>query len=370
MADCLVIGGGVIGLSIAYELACLGRSVLVVERGEVGKEASWAGAGILPPPTARGDVPAWPQLQSLSFRLHEQLQARLKDETGIDNGYRRCGGIHVARRAGEAAALRADMAELAADGVKVQRIESFEQLNRLEPNLELPGQTGSVAAYLLPDEAQIRNPRHLQALTLACRQRGVRIVSQRPISRFQFQEDRVASACSGGESFEADNFVIASGAWSEELLQMLNLNISIYPVRGQMLLFQCEQPPVQHIINEGPRYIVPRSDGRVLIGSTEEDVGFDKQTTEAGLEELRSFAETVVPCLKSARLEQSWAGLRPHAVDGFPHIGRVPHLSNCFVAAGHYRAGLSTSTGTARVMRQLIEGEPTSIDIDEFRLNR
>jgi glycine oxidase len=137
-----------------------------------------------------------------------------------------------------------------------------------------------------------------------------------------------------------------------------------------MLLYRCAAPPLAHIVSEGPRYLVPRDDGHVLVGSTEEDVGFDKRTTEAALAELRDFAESLVPMLANAELVASWAGLRPHAVDGFPYIGRVPHLENCFLAAGHYRAGLSTSPGTALLLRQLIAGEPLAIDIAEFRLDR
>jgi len=369
---CLVIGGGVIGLSTAYELACRERSVRVIERGRLGREASWAGAGILPPPATRADVPAWRRLQAMSSALHAEWSDRLREETGIDNEYRRCGAVHIARRPGEVAALRAEMLDLAEDGVRIEEIDPRVDLRDLEPNLShrLPDETQIRAAFHLPDEAQIRNPRHLQALAVACRKLGVVIDEQTSAGSFAIEGDRVVSVTTDAGEIAAESVVLAAGAWSETLLDALGLKLSVYPVRGQMILYRCEKPPVARIINEGPRYIVPRCDGRVLVGSTEEDVGFDRQTTDEGIGELRDFAERLLPPLANWPIENTWAGLRPHAVDGFPYIGRVPHLQNAFVAAGHYRAGLSTSTGTAVLLGQLIVGEALELDISEFRLQR
>jgi glycine oxidase len=137
-----------------------------------------------------------------------------------------------------------------------------------------------------------------------------------------------------------------------------------------MLLLRLPRPAFSHVINEGSRYLVPRDDGRVLVGSTEEEVGFDKRTTEEGLRELRQLACSLVPALSDASLEQSWAGLRPASFDGFPYLGRLPELVNAFVAAGHFRSGLYLSTGTAVVMRQLICSGESSIALDAFRVGR
>ena len=371
MPECAVIGGGVVGLSIAYELAQLGANVTLAERGQVGREASCAGAGILPPPTSQRDVPAWKRFQADSYRLHGRWHEQLREETGIDNGYCVCGALHLAHRVGEAAALRAEMAELAGDGVRVRELTREEAVS-LEPGLQAdsPALPDIHVCFHLPDEAQIRNPHHLQALAQACRQRGVVICENQTAQSLRISDDSVEELVTSAGILRTDSYVFCAGAWSEMLLTELGLNLSVYPVRGQMLLYQCESPPASHIINEGPRYIVPRNDGRVLVGSTEEDVGFDKHTTEEGLAELRQFAETVLPGLAGARIEKTWAGLRPHAVDGFPYIGRVPHLKNAYVAAGHYRAGLSTSTGTATAIAQLITEGITELDIVDFRLDR
>ena len=137
-----------------------------------------------------------------------------------------------------------------------------------------------------------------------------------------------------------------------------------------MVLFRCSTPPVRRIINVGSRYLVPRDDGRVLAGSTEEEAGFDKRTTEQGISELIAFARGLIPRLADADVERTWAGLRPGSFDGLPYLGRLPGLSNAFVAAGHFRSGLFLSPATAVVMAQLLCGEPTTVDLAPFRVGR
>ena len=137
-----------------------------------------------------------------------------------------------------------------------------------------------------------------------------------------------------------------------------------------MMLLALARPIVSRIINEGSRYLVPRDDGRLLVGSTEEDAGFDKSTTAGGMAGLLEFALGLVPDLAAAQIERSWAGLRPSTSDGLPYLGRVPELENAFIAAGHFRAGLQLSTGTAVVLSQLIRGLEPAIDISSFRVDR
>jgi glycine oxidase len=142
------------------------------------------------------------------------------------------------------------------------------------------------------------------------------------------------------------------------------------PIRGQIVLFRCHEPPITRIINEGSRYLVPREDGRVLAGSTEEEVGFDKRTTAEAIADLTEFARDLVPALREATIEKTWAGLRPGSFDGLPYLGRLPGLMNAYVAAGHFRNGLFLSTATAVVMSQLIRGEQPEVDLSPFRVGR
>jgi glycine oxidase len=168
----------------------------------------------------------------------------------------------------------------------------------------------------------------------------------------------------------AEQYCITAGAWSQALLARLRIRSGILPIRGQMLLYACEKMLFAHVLNEGNRYLVPRDDGRVLVGSTEEEVGFDKRTTPLALADLQAFATDLVPALKQAKLEQSWAGLRPATFDAFPYLGRLPGLKNAYVAAGHFRSGLYLSPGTAVVMSELLRGEPPQIDLAAFNAAR
>jgi glycine oxidase len=168
----------------------------------------------------------------------------------------------------------------------------------------------------------------------------------------------------------AVRYCLCAGAWTYELLRRLGVATGILPVRGQMILFRGPAPPFRRVLNEGSRYLVPRDDGYVLAGSTEEEVGFDKRTTPEAIAELSQLAYELVPELRNFAVERTWAGLRPGTFDGFPYLGVVPGVENAVVAAGHFRSGLHLSTGTAVVLGQLIRGETPVIDLSPFRVGR
>lgn len=387
MTECLIVGGGVIGLSLAWQLARRGRKVRVLDRQQVGREASWAGAGILPPASREALAHPLDQLRGMSFELHREWAEVLRVETGIDTGYRRCGGVYLARLAGETAALSAWAASLREEGVVVERLgveerETGRQIDNtssfspsliqhereivIQPSSGLPIR----AAWLLPDECQLRNPHYLQALARVCELQGVIISPHTEVQDFALSGGRISAVITNEGVIDADQICVTSGAWTGQLLQKLGMTVGVVPVRGQIVLFRCERPPVQCVINEGPRYIVPREDGHLLVGSTEEEAGFDKRTTEVAIAELIDFARSLLPVLNSAEVKQTWAGLRPASFDGFPYLGPIPGLANAFVASGHYRSGLYLSPGTATVMAELMCGAPTSLDLSVFRVGR
>ncbi len=372
MTTCIIVGGGVIGLSLAYELSHRGWKIRLLEANKLGRQASWAGAGIFPPANRATALHPLEQLRALSHEMHAGWAARLRAETGIDTGYRRCGGLYLARTPGETAAL-AGMA----DPLREERIEcrklTAKEVIALEPALEMfAGSKQLKGAYLLPEECQLRNPRHLKALVAACAARRVEMLEDCEV--LSFQQNDLGSEISGVQtsrgSFTADAYALAAGPWSQRLLAQQGIATGIFPMRGQMVLFRCEQPPFRHILNEGPRYLVPRDDGRVLAGSTEEEAGFDTSNTEEGLAELTTFATNLVPALSKANIEKTWAGLRPAAYDSFPYLGRWPGMTNGFVAAGHFRSGLHLSTGTALLLAQLMSGEKPQLDLTPFRAGR
>ncbi len=370
MIDVLIIGGGVIGLSLAWELARRGSRVQIIDRGEPGREASWAGAGILPS-ASRVSTHPYERLCALACDLHPQWAAQLRDLTGIDTGYQRCGGWYLARTYGERAALAA-WANLAHDdGMPIEHVP-IDEMSAREPGLNLGGGNGWKIqdVYLDPDEAQLRNPRHLRALVAACRQAGVEVIPQVEAAEAVIGAGQISEVQTKRGALRARQYCFTAGAWTGKLLGRLGVAVSVLPIRGQMVLFRCERPPIARIVNEGPRYLVPRDDGRLLAGSTEEEVGFDKRTTEVGLADLTAFARKLVPALAGAQIERTWAGLRPGSFDGLPYMGRLPGLANACVAAGHFRAGLYLSPAVAVVMSQLLRGEVPQIDLTPFGVLR
>jgi glycine oxidase len=239
-------------------------------------------------------------------------------------------------------------------------------LAKLEPNLTRKlGQ-----AYHLPDMAQLRNPRHLQALIAACHARGVKLLSGRPAVGFTTTGKRITAVKTLDGAISAERVLLALGAWTDPLLEGLGWKPGIRPVRGQIVLLNPGPPCFRHILLWGARYLVPRPDGRVLAGATEEDAGFDKRTTAAAVADLIQLATRLVPSLAGAAVERCWAGLRPGSPDGLPFLGLLPGWDNIFIAAGHFRAGIQLSPGTALVMKEMLLGQPLSLSLDAFRLDR
>jgi len=370
MDDVIILGGGVIGLSLAYELAYRGDTVRLIDRAEPGREASWAGAGILPPGNRRTAEHAYDQLAGLSHELHPRWAERLREETGIDTGYRRTGGLCLASDAAAAADLNAAAAEYRRREIAVEEIDPS-RLAELEPALAADGDTSRFhAALRIADEAQIRNPRHLKALISACQRRGVRIDRGAAAEALIVEGERIVGVRTSSTVLTAGKYCLACGPWSGALLAPLGIALAAKPVRGQMVLLDAAGKPPRHILNEGARYIVPRDDGRVLVGSTEEDAGFDKRPTSTGVAELLQFALALAPGLEDAAIERCWAGLRPGTADRLPYLGPIPGLKNGFIATGHFRSGLHLSTGTAVAIAELIRGETPQIDLQPFAVDR
>jgi len=355
MADVIVVGGGVIGLSIAWELAEQGMSVRLLEQGAIGQEASWAGAGMLPPGNPAGAKTPEARLRAASHQLWPNWSGRLREVTGIDNGYLRCGGLHVSTTEHDAAYVK-NLADWQAEGATVESVTDAACRERwpwLGPAV--------CQTFLLPEMGQIRNPRHLKSLEAACGLRGVELHSGLPVVEINRQGDRIRALRTPQGTFEADEFVFAAGAWSARLLQLADVTLPVEPVRGQIVLLESRPLPFRTIIEQGRRYLVPRPDGKILIGSTEERVGFLKANTATVIAELIQFAVNLVPALATARFDRAWSGLRPFRAGELPDLGRIPGLRNACVATGHFRSGLQMSPITAVLIRQVLLGQPVDL---------
>jgi glycine oxidase len=357
-ADILIIGGGVIGLTTAYFLSREGADVLLLDQGDLGREASWAGAGILPPSSVEHARTPFDRLRAKSVAMFPALSAELRERTGIDNGYCRCGGLEFVGAGGAAEE------EWHGEGVVCERVRAAE-LPRLEPNVA----TDQGDAWHLPELAQVRNPRHLKGLIAACGP-SAGLLPHCPVYRLETTGDRVTGVRTANGVYHAARVLVAAGAWSGALLEPTGWRPSIRPIRGQIALLQTPASPVRRVLMWGASYLVPRPDGRVLVGSTEEDVGFCKHTTAEAIQRLLALACRLVPCLADAAVACTWAGLRPGSPDGLPFLGSVPGWQNLFVASGHFRSGIQLSPATGLVMKELLLGQPASIDLKPFALDR
>jgi glycine oxidase len=361
-ADVLIIGGGVIGLTTAYFLASEGARVTLVDRSDFGQQASWAGAGIIPPgdPT-RASTP-YDLLRAHSALMFPELSNRLREQTGLDNGYVVCGGVEVPEP-GDEAPLPTE--EWSGEGLAFREL-SLAELQRLVPGL--PSHLSRGAHF--PGMAQVRNPRHVRALQAGCAALGVQLVPSCPVRAWARKGARIDAVETEQGLLTADRFIVATGAWADELLQQVGWRPGVHPVRGQIALLNTGRAGVFPILLQGKRYLVPRLDGRVLAGSTEENAGFDARPTAEGIEGLLHFAAQLLPSLAGASLERCWAGLRPGSLDGLPYIGPVPGCDNLFVSAGHFRSGIQLSPASARSLTDLLLGRPPLVPLAPFRLDR
>lgn len=367
---CVVVGGGVIGLSIAYRLAQEGWQVELFDSQRVGRGASWAGAGILTASAMQGVDDPYELLRGYSHSLHKSWAERLLEETGIDNGFRRCGGWYVARSRAEKATLLAQASHWQEQGIGSKRVK-VEGLFEDEPSLsQIQRLESDTAAWLVEDDCQLRNPRHLQALVQACLKLGVRIHESSPLQEIHWKGEKVQSVSSPQGSIEADHFCFTAGAWTQRMLEQVGCPNGIMPVRGQMLLYQSPKPLLRRIINEGHRYLVPREDGYLLVGSCEEEVGFVCETTEDVLNSLQRWARSLLGDSLPSTPVRSWAGLRPGSYDGWPYLGRLSLHPNLWFAAGHFRSGLHLSCGTAEAMVDIMCDRKPKVSLEAFRPDR
>jgi glycine oxidase len=363
--EVVIVGGGVIGLSIAYALGREGVAATVLDRAELGRAASWAGAGIIAPESERKAAHPMEALRSLSARTYPQWSEALREQTGIDNGYRLSGGVDVARTEAEEHTLRALAGRWREEGIAFERMEPRD-FDRVEPALN----PDLRVAYFLPDRAQIRNPRHVRALAEAASALGARLRPGLAAEGFEVRAGRITAVRTAEGSLPCGAVVVAAGPWSAALLEGLGLTVPTPPIKGQIVLLCGDRPLLRRIVEHGKNYLVPRDDGRILVGATEEDAGFDLRPTPPAVRDLLDEALALCPILTGAEVERAWAGLRPGSIDTRPYLGPAPGFANLIVATGHRRAGLQLAPGTALIVADLILGRPPRIDPTPFRPGR
>ncbi len=346
---CLVVGGGVVGLALAWELSKHGWAVTVVEREpQCGQGASAAAAGMLAAGVEAGAPGPFLDLCRRSSQMWRPWAEELRSDSGVDCELETSGLLRVTSRADSVSDLEVRRAWQLTQGIRVSELLNFDQLRA-----EVPGISASVVAGLLyPEEAHVHTHRVTQALELAARHRGATIETGMEVTSLRVAGDRVL-AVGPGRELEGDLAVVAAGSWSGEFLAELGVDASVDPIRGQIAAVRLPPGALPRIIFGDGGYVLQKRSGLVLVGATEEVAGFAPWPTLAGIERLSSVAADLVPAVAGAPFSHSWAGLRPHSAVG-PILGRAPATDRVWLATGHHRNGILLAPATAELLGRAI----------------
>ena len=358
--DVLVVGGGVMGCACAHRLAAAGLQVTLLERALPGAESSAAAAGILGAQSEVSAAGPFFELCLASRQLFPDYVRELESISGIAIGYERSGVLEVALDPTEGRMAVGRLQWMLDRGLRVEILDRAEAL-QLEPAL-VPTLVG---ANYYPDDHQVDPERLACALATAASRLGCQFLNGVQVLGLKMAGERVVGLETDRGPLSAGAVLIAGGAWSTRLQGLPALRTTLKPVAGQIVQLESKPAFFRHVVYGFKGYIVPRSDGRILLGSTLEDRGFDKAVTCEGLHQITGMAMAMVPNLKLARLSQTWSGLRPASGDNLPLLGAAspPGL---FFATGHYRNGILLTPITAEIICALMLGHATELDIGPF----
>ena len=363
MSDILIVGGGIIGMLTARELSLAGMKVTIVDQKDAGQESSWAGGGIISPlypwryPDAVSALAKWGQ------HFYPELVEEIKSETGLDAELIHNGLL----------ILNCDEQSMALDWAKHWQVQ-LELVDSADVFAIEPALSASIAAkqkaIWLSAIAQVRNPRLVKATKKYLLKQGVTFIEQTEVVEILQQGKKVLGVRTHSGNINADKVLIAGGAWSSNLLKNINIHLDVAPVKGQMILFKTPPESIKRIVLSKDRYVIPRKDGRVLVGSTLEHTGFEKNITTEAYNDLRSEAARMIPMLADIQVEHHWAGLRPGSTNGIPYICAVPEIEGVYVNTGHFRNGVVLGPASARLMADIILAREPILEIEPYKLGQ
>jgi glycine oxidase len=365
----LVIGGGVIGLTIVRELIKNGiEEITLVDKGALGQESSHAAAGMLAPQAESDADNAFFRLCCDARDFYPEFTEQLFDETGFDIELDKTGTLYAAFNERDEVELAERFAWQTAAGLDIERL-SARQTHRLEPFIS----PDSISSLFFPNDWQIENRALVAALAGFAANHNVEIL----------EGTEVVSLVSGGDKFAgvqtstkkvlaADIVILATGAWTSDIIaERGEVSIpEIKPVRGQMASYQTAKKLISHVIYSRRGYVVPRRNGRTLAGATVEESGFENRVTKEGQDSIRKTALEIIPSFVNLKPTDSWSGLRPRSADGLPVIGQIKGAQNLFVSAGHYRNGVLLAPLSAAILVDLILKKRKSRYTTEFSPER
>jgi glycine oxidase len=359
-----IVGGGLIGTGIAYELAKRGAPVTVFDRAEPARAASWAGAGMLAPFSEEIPDAALLALCSASYDAYPAFVEELRTRTGLDAQLLRYGTLQLALDEAGLGELAALGAVYTRNGGEVSLLDRAQTCER-----EVAVARTVAGALFIANEAQVDNRRLGRALVAACTGLGVRFERTDELA-LEADARRVRGLRSKHGFVPAATVINAAGAWAGAIEGVPeSARVPVFPVAGEMLAIAVPHAFARALIRHGHVYLVPRADGRLLVGATVVERGYDSRVTAGGLRRLLDAALRAAPSLANFAVVETWAGLRPGSPDGRPYLGATP-VEGYFVAAGHYRNGILLTQVTARALADLVLTGRSDIPLDAFAVTR
>lgn len=364
-ADVVIIGGGVIGCATAFFLAKAGLAPLVLERDQLGCEASGEAAGMLAPQAEADQAGPFFEFGLAGRRLFSPLAEELKAATGIEIEHRPIGILVPFFGDSDREALLARARWQQKSGLVAETLDRREAI-AAEPLLSDKVE----GAISFPEEAHVNSRGLVMALAAAAGKHGASFATDRPVTSVIRDGDKVAGVRCHGATVSTRTVVLAAGPWSSLFGEALGLSIPVSPAKGELLLVRPEGRLPDRIVYSKQAYLIPTPRGEAILGTTTEFVGYDKRSTLAGLGAILAGVSELVPTVGSATLLRAWAGLRPHTPDELPLLGRHPRIEGLILATGHHRNGILLGPLTGRLVQELILGRPPSIPLDPFRPDR
>jgi glycine oxidase len=359
VADVIIVGGGVIGASIAFELAAEKLDVLLIDGQQPAREASWAAAGMLSPgPDSPDALPLVP-LAKESMRLYPEFIASVEELSGKTTAFARKGVFEVFTAPNGESERDKMVAQYQTLGLSIEPVAT-EVARKAEPAL---GPAVRAAAWL-PEEATLDPRMLMDALLAALQNRGVEILGDSPVSSVMLDGNHCTGVVTHGRNISAKCIVVAAGCFSAAI-DWIGCYAPTRPIRGQLLALESKSVILARTLRSNKAYLVPRPNGRIIAGSTLEDAGFEKHVTPAGVRKILDGVLELAPPLANAQLVDAWAGLRPGTPDHLPILGPTD-IRGLYIATGHYRNGILLAPATAKLLRRWILGGKPELDMERF----
>ncbi|MFD2044619.1 glycine oxidase ThiO [Ornithinibacillus salinisoli] len=363
--DAIVVGGGINGGSIAYNLAKKGKKVLLLEKDILASKSSGAAAGMLAAQVELDEDGPLFALAKESRSMFPSIAEEIKELSGIDIELVNKGMYKIALSEQEENEYKQIIDLQQQAGEQAEWI-SQEEIRRREPALS----NAITGAMFIQKDGQVSAPKITEGFLKAAAVLGVVIKEYTEVFSFQVENGKIAGVITNVGKFESDTVIVAGGAWTQKLLSEAGVQLQTYPVKGECFSVRTHQPLITRTIFSPGCYLVPKMGGRLLVGATVKPNTFDQTVTVDGISSLMEKAKKLVTSIVDAEWEKAWAGIRPQTGDGLPYLGEHPKYKGLFIATGYYRNGILLSPITGEIIASLVTGESIPIDLTAFRIDR